>query len=99
MSIFTSGGITVGQKTTLASAEIAFGTVGDVWACTDGGPIWADNANSAGATFFEITVTELDDTDKRAAGDFQCIARNTTDTLDTRLLLILDGGFATRINN
>ena len=99
ISIFTSGGITVGQKTTLASAEIAFGTVGDVWACADGGPIWADNANSAGATFFEITVTELDDTDKRAAGDFQCIARNTTDTLDTRLLLILDGGFATRINN
>ena len=98
--IVTSGGVTINQKTTLGFAEVSFGTTGgDVWSCADGGPVWSQNANVASATFFEITVTQLDDTNKRAAGDFQCIARNTTDTNDTRLLLILDGGFAMNINN
>lgn len=99
IAIFTSGGITVGQKTTLASAEISFGTMGDVWACADGGPVWANNANGAGATFFEILVTELDNANKRSEGEFQCIARNTTDTQDARVLLIMDGSFVMKINN
>ena len=99
IAIYTSGGITVGQKTTEASAEISFGTVGDVWACVDGGPVWSSNANGAGATFFEILVTELDNANKRAEGEFQCIARNTTDAQDTRILLIMDGAFVMNINN
>lgn len=97
--IITSGGINLGQKTTLGYAEISFGTTGDVWSCADGGPVWSDNASGANATFFEILVTQLDDTNKRASGEFQCIARNTTDQNDTRLLLIIDGGFSMNINN
>jgi hypothetical protein len=98
MVIVTSGGLTVGQKTTLGGAEISFGTSGDVWSCEDGGPVWSANASGAGGTFFEITVSNRDDTAGRVAGDFQCIARNVSDATNTELLLILDGGFAMRIN-
>lgn len=96
--IVTSGGLTVGQKTTLGGADISFGASGDAWSCEDGGPVWSGNASGAGGTFFEITLNERDDTAGRVAGDFQCIARNVSDTTNTALLLILDGGFALRIN-
>ena len=98
MIIMTSGGLTVGQKTTLGGAEISFGASGDVWSCQDGGPVWSANATGAGGTFFEITLSHRDDTAGRVAGDFQCVARNDSDTTNTSLLLIIDGGFAMRIN-
>ena len=92
--IQTTGGLTVGQKTNVGFAEIYFGGNGPVFRCQNGGLPWDANIRQPDQdTFFEFTLTSLDRSAGTAGGEFQGLARNINDPSDTRLLVIMDGGF------
>jgi hypothetical protein len=92
--IESNGGLTTGNKLNSSSAEIYFGGAGPVFRCEGGTQPWHANIGRPDAdTFSELTLTELDLNNGVAGGDFQCLARNRTDPNDSRLLIVLGGGF------
>jgi hypothetical protein len=89
---------TVGQKTSEGSITIFFGARGPTFkAESAAGKIpWTVNSPERN-TFLEFALTFLDQAAAKAAGEFQCIARNANDSNDKRLLIIMHGNFALKI--
>ena len=83
-----------GVKTTYGDAEIGFGPSGPVYKCqgSAGQDFWDDHIlNQETDTFFEFTLTSYDPSTRGLGAKFQCLARNTTDPTDKKLLLVMLG--------
>ncbi len=94
IQIQTDGAALVGQKTTDGFAEISFSASGPIYRCESeaGEDFWEDHIlDPETDTFFEFTLTSYDAGNRRATAEFQCLARNTTDPTDKRLLLVMIG--------
>lgn len=88
----TTGGAAVGQRTTVGTITLELEQPGGPeFRCSGGGANW--DAPGASATFFELTLSRRDQTRGIMTGDFQCIARRVGDPSDTRVLLVMEGGF------
>jgi hypothetical protein len=88
----TTGGAAVGQRTTVGTISVELAEPGGPeFRCSGGGANW--DAPGALATFFELTLSRRDETRGIITGDFQCIARRVGDPSDTRVLLMMEGGF------
>lgn len=96
--IQTQDSQTVGQATSSGSIRVFFGAGGAVFkAEMAGGKIPWTVSNPQRDTFVEFELTQLDTAIQKAAGKFQCIARNESDRSDNRVLIIMHGDFAMKI--
>ncbi|MGD9538727.1 MAG: hypothetical protein AB7P52_15640 [Alphaproteobacteria bacterium] len=94
LAVQTNGAAVVGVKTTDGFAEISFGSNGPTYRCDGqaGEDFWDEHIiDPATDTFFEFTLNSYDPNARRASAEFQCLARNTTDPSDNRLMLVMIG--------
>jgi hypothetical protein len=87
---------TVGQKTTLGTVNVFFGTGAEFRCQSAGADPWQPQ-NSSNETFFEFRATNHNTQINTLSGNFQCIARNVSDPNDNRVLFIVHGGFTIQI--
>ena len=96
LTVQTNGATVVGVKTTDGFAEIRFGSSANApaYRCegSAGEDFWDQHIiDPQTDTFFEFTLNSYDPSARHASAEFQCLARNTTDPSDNRLMLVMIG--------